>query len=277
MWKGINLLKSSRMIHFPFKVRSVGSTRMEISHEPMRIFRTDHVEFCIRISSKEKFAHDQINGIRYRTRFPHLIVKMPFAQHCYQMKEPRNAVDFSYTLENMENLRKLGLLPESPFTEFAMTPNLDLMLRQLPELMEHSQEYSIVDRIDLLCFHILEELFFIRKMSKTNEDPVEKKIRQIASFFQLHFMDEISMDEIAKRNGMSRCTFFRQWNRYFEDTPAQYLLKLKLQSAADTLLHSNSKVSCIAAALKFRNPAYFCEIFKKHFGATPLQYRHRKQ
>ena len=44
-----------------------------------------------------------------------------------------------------------------------------------------------------------------------------------------------------------------------------------------TLLHSNSKVSCIAAALKFRNPAYFCEIFKKHFGATPLQYRHRKQ
>ena len=33
----------------------------------------------------------------------------------------------------------------------------------------------------------------------------------------------------------------------------------------------------IAAALKFRNPAYFCEIFKKHFGATPLQYKHRKQ
>ena len=134
MWKGINLLKSSRMINFPFKVRSIGSTQMEFAHDPMRVFRTDHVEFCIRISSKEKFAHDQINGIRYRTRFPHLIVKMPFAQHCYQMKEPRNAVDFSYTLENMENLRKLGLLPESPFTEFAMTPNLDLMLRQLPEL-----------------------------------------------------------------------------------------------------------------------------------------------
>lgn len=175
MWKGINLLKSSRMINFPFKVRSIGSTQMEFAHDLMRVFRTDHVEFCIRISSKEKFAHDQINGIRYRTRFPHLIVKMPFAQHCYQMKEPRNAVDFSYTLKDMENLRKLGLLPESPFTEFTMTPNLDLMLRQLPELMEHSQEYSIVDRIDLLCFHILEELFFIRKMSKTNEDPVERK------------------------------------------------------------------------------------------------------
>ena len=96
MWKGINLLKSSRMINFPFKVRSIGSTQMEFAHDLMRVFRTDHVEFCIRISSKEKFAHDQINGIRYRTRFPHLIVKMPFAQHCYQMKEPRNAVDFSY-------------------------------------------------------------------------------------------------------------------------------------------------------------------------------------
>ena len=175
MWKGINLLKSSRMINFPFKVRSIGSTQMEFAHDPMRVFRTDHVEFCIRISSKEKFAHDQINGIRYRTRFPHLIVKMPFAQHCYQMKEPRNAVDFSYTLENMENLRKLGLLPESPFTEFAMTPNLDLMLRQLPELMEHSQEYSIVDRIDLLCFHIFHpENVEDERRPRREKDPADR-------------------------------------------------------------------------------------------------------
>ena len=265
------------MVDFPFKVRSVGHTQQEILRAPMQTFRTDHVEFCIRISSTEKTAHDTIDGICYKTHFPHLAVKMPFVRHRYEMKAPRNAVDFSYTLDKVEALHRLNLIPDFPFTPFVMTPNLELMLRQLPELMRHSQEYSITDRIDLLCFQILEELLFIRKMVKSIENPVEKQIRQIASFFQLHFRDEINMDEVAENNGMSRCTFFRHWKRYFDDTPAQYLLKLKLEYAADTLLHSSSSVGGIAATLRFRNPAYFCEIFRKYYGTTPLRYRQQSR
>lgn len=273
MWRGIRLEQSERMIRFPYPVRSVGCTQMEKSEEPVFSCPVDHVEFCVRMKSKEPFAIDQINGVDYQTPFPHLVVKMPFAMHRYEVNEPRDAMDFSYSLEVLEQLRPTGLLPEEPLCEIVLTPNLNLMLRQLKDLMAHSQEYSIVDQIDLLCFHILEEVLFIRKMSGSEESLMEKKIRRIASFFQLHFKDPVDLDEIAADNGMSRCTFFRHWKRYFDVTPAQYLMRLKLHASADLLKYSDRKVADIAYDLHFHNSAYFCEMFKRHFGVTPLRYK----
>ena len=68
MWRGIRLEQSERMIRFPYPVRSVGCTQMEKSERPVFAYPVDHVEFCVRMKSKEPFAVDQ-HGVDYRLRF----------------------------------------------------------------------------------------------------------------------------------------------------------------------------------------------------------------
>ena len=276
MWKGLSLEKIPRMVRFPYPVRSIGHTVRQGGQtvKKYHFTRTDHVEFCIRYNCADPFVVDEVDGVPYKAGFPHVAVKMPDSYHLYRLNQPRDAVDFSYSLDIMAKLKDAGLLPETPVFEIAITPPLDMMMRELTDLMEHSREYSVADRIDLLCFRILEELLFIRRKS-TEEDSSMQKIRQTASFFQIHFLEELDLDQIARNNGMSRCTFYRQWNRCFQQTPAHYLLSLKMDWAARNLTQTNRKVTDLAAELHYHSAAYFCEIFEKYFGITPFRYRRR--
>lgn len=279
MWKGVNIEKLPRLFDFPFPVRSIGHSVGE-SPKTVSIFhftRTDHVEFCIRYNCLDPYVTDVVDGVPYRVSFPHLALKMPFVYHEYKMNLPRDAVDFSYSLEIMERLKKAGLLPAVPVMDITIDHEMDLMMRELIVLLEHTHEYGIPDRIDLLCFRLVEALYFNQQKSVNHEDTVSAKTRAIASWLQLHFREEIDFDELAKRNGMSRCTFYRQWRKLYAHSPAEYIQNMKMEWAADALLHTRQKVHDIAIALQFSNIAYFCALFERYYQCTPLQFRKKNQ
>lgn len=127
-------------------------------------------------------------------------------------------------------------------------------------------------RLDLLCFRMAEELMFLRK-NRVPIDTMAQKIHSIASYLQLNFLELIDFDELAGKHGLSRCTFYRQWSRYFQQTPAQFLLNLRLEWAKEQLAYSRIKIYDLTRELHFSTVAYFCAIFKKQFGMTPLQYK----
>jgi two-component system response regulator YesN len=45
--------------------------------------------------------------------------------------------------------------------------------------------------------------------------------------------------------------------------------------AAALLMDPRIRVCEVAEAVGFGNSAYFCSVFKKHFGVTPREYRER--
>ena len=278
MWKGVNIEKLPRLFDFPFPVRSIGHTvGAQLSFE-RQFVRTDHVEFCIRYNCLDTFITDVVDGISYDAGFPHLALKMPFVYHEFKMLNPRDAIDFSYSLEVLERLKKAKLLPTVPLTEIIIDHEMDLMMRELIELLEHTREYGVPDRIDLLCFRIVEALFFNRiKSMAEQDDSVTRKIRSIASWLQIHFMEQIDFDELAKNNGMSRCTFYRQWKKIYGYTPAEYVQHLKMEWASDMLLRTHRKVQDIAMDLQFSNIAYFCALFARYYHCTPLQFRKKSR
>ncbi len=231
-------------------------------------------EVCLRLYSQEKEAVDYLDGVKYVTKFPHVILKIPHVEHRYTIDAPRESFSLCYPPSVEMALRDICPFPPRPIWEFELDDIKSKLITELKELMQYSRNFSIADRMDLLAFQLIEELVFNAGTKKENQDYSEVKIRSIASYFQIHFREKINIDALAANHGMSRSTFTRHWRRFYDCPPGQYLLDLKLQYACRNLLEdAGLKVCDLSDRLSFQDPEYFCALFKKRFGMTPLEYR----
>jgi AraC family transcriptional regulator len=84
---------------------------------------------------------------------------------------------------------------------------------------------------------------------------------------------ELSLAAIAEFAGWSPFHLSRTFRRVVGETPKQYLLRLRLESAAARLLASDARVIDIALAAGFESHEVFGRAFRRRFGRTPTQYR----
>ena len=66
------------------------------------------------------------------------------------------------------------------------------------------------------------------------------------------------------------CRLFR---RYDQQTPYQYLMRLKMNAAAERLQDPGALVKQVAAELGFGDPFHFSRVFKSIFGLSPEAFR----
>lgn len=86
---------------------------------------------------------------------------------------------------------------------------------------------------------------------------------------------DLSLEEIARRLGVSYSSFRRIFREHTGVGPHQYRLHLKLSHARDLLLNTELSVKEIAFQSGFDEEQYFCRFFKKTMGRTPGSYRKR--
>lgn len=262
-----------RIVPFPFPVQRLGTSIGEVRGDH-KFFFTDNFEICIRLSSgEEKFAVDRINGVVYRTPFPHVLIKYPLLHFSNALPYPRNSFHFSYSLESLEKMKALGILPEAVAWEIELTPEISELIRRLTDLRNHSLERCVADRIDLACFQLLEELIFLREKLTRKHDDRKDKILAIASALNVRYNGEFDLESLALEHGMSRRTFFRYWGEYFSESPTAYVQNLKLSEAARQLRETSHPIGDITRYLNFSDAAYLSKLFRRRYGMTPLQYR----
>jgi transcriptional regulator GlxA family with amidase domain len=63
---------------------------------------------------------------------------------------------------------------------------------------------------------------------------------------------------------------FKQYTGF---SPCRYILELRLQRCRELLTNTDLPSREIAFRTGFENPDYFCTLFKKHTGITPIGYR----
>ncbi|MEH1164011.1 AraC family transcriptional regulator [Micromonospora sp. CPCC 205539] len=82
-----------------------------------------------------------------------------------------------------------------------------------------------------------------------------------------------SVDELARAARMSRSGFAERFKALVGESPARYLLSLRMHSAKQILLKSDRTVSSVAAELGYASEAAFSTAFKRVMGASPRDYR----
>jgi quercetin dioxygenase-like cupin family protein len=83
-------------------------------------------------------------------------------------------------------------------------------------------------------------------------------------------------DAVHRFHDLSRCHpshLCKSFQRYYNETPTDFLNRLRLRKAAHLLSDAKAKVVAVATELGFDSVSHFHHLFKRYFGVTPAEYR----
>ncbi len=102
---------------------------------------------------------------------------------------------------------------------------------------------------------------------------VDDRITQIQIWIEQNYIDNLSMDDLAKKAGLSKGYFFRAFKKAFGIAPLSYQQQLRIEAAKTLLKTTSLRCNEIAYRVGFNDVYFFHRIFKKLVGLTPNQYR----
>lgn len=115
---------------------------------------------------------------------------------------------------------------------------------------------------------------FAKRMNKINS------IRRISihcikamDYICDHLHEVISVKNVADYVGLDRTYFGKLFHRETGESVAKYIRSQKIQAAQNMLLYSDFSCAEIAQYLAFASHSHFSDVFKKHTGMTPSEYR----
>jgi transcriptional regulator GlxA family with amidase domain len=80
-------------------------------------------------------------------------------------------------------------------------------------------------------------------------------------------------DSLARRVALSRSAFAERFKQFLGEPPLQYLLRLRINTAATRLRSSDDNLKTIARASGYESVAAFVRAFSRLMGTTPGKYR----
>ena len=95
----------------------------------------------------------------------------------------------------------------------------------------------------------------------------------IEDVVQNNFTFNLTLEEYAKLACKSVATFKREFKKIYNDTPAKWVLKKRINLAIELLENTNLSISAITFECGFENQTHFSRIFKERVGVAPLKFR----
>jgi PAS domain S-box-containing protein len=103
--------------------------------------------------------------------------------------------------------------------------------------------------------------------------PDDRGINEALDYIHGHFREKITITNLALMCRLSLRQFERKFKSYFNLSPTQYIMKMRIHEACDLLCNRSRPIGDIAFALGFYDQSSFTVQFKKTMSMTPLQYR----
>lgn len=88
-----------------------------------------------------------------------------------------------------------------------------------------------------------------------------------------HFAEGLRMEALAALAGVSQAQFERRMRKVFHLSPGQYVMKARIQAAADALAETERPIADIADEVGFCDQAALSRHFKQVTGISPAAYR----
>lgn len=96
---------------------------------------------------------------------------------------------------------------------------------------------------------------------------------RIRNYLDLNFTDNISLDTISEALKCSSAYVSHVFKKEIGMTPIQYVIRRRIGLAQTLLISTDLPATKIATMIGYDNTNYFCTLFSKITGITPIQYR----
>ncbi len=128
-----------------------------------------------------------------------------------------------------------------------------------------------------ICELLLEQLILklaeCRMPWEAAQTPAFATYQRCRRHIQSHYLRLRTQAQAARECHVDPAYLCRLFRRYDHQTPYQYLMRLKMNQAAERLQNPGTLVKKVAAELGFSDPFYFSRAFKSVFGLSPDGFR----
>ena len=87
--------------------------------------------------------------------------------------------------------------------------------------------------------------------------------------------DKISVEDLASKFAIGRRNFERRFKKATNNTPVEYIQRVKIEAAKKSLEASRKNVSEVMYDVGYSDTKAFRTVFKKITGMSPIDYRNK--
>ena len=109
-------------------------------------------------------------------------------------------------------------------------------------------------------------------LSKPHDD---ERIHKAEEHLRARFRDEVPIQQLAALCTMSPRNFIRRFKAATGRLPGEYLQMMRVSAARDLLENDAVSVQEAGARVGYEDAGFFRDLFKRHTGMTPAEYRER--
>jgi AraC-like DNA-binding protein len=129
---------------------------------------------------------------------------------------------------------------------------------------------------DKICYRalpiLLQILCELAEKSRADNADISQTAIELKRYLDDALYSTITIDELSEKVYISKSQINREFAKYFDDTPINYLLNRKIDMAKK-LLKTSLHIKEVSDKLAFSNPHYFSRIFKQKTGMSPMDYK----
>lgn len=130
-----------------------------------------------------------------------------------------------------------------------------------------------INSISEIQQRITEMILECIRTDNVSEVNARSKMQMAVRYIREHFSENIAVNDLAERYGMSPNYFSAVFKKEMKQSPVNYITELRMKKAMELLEHSEMSVVDIAKKVGYEEGQYFFRVFKKYAGMTPLNYR----
>ena len=143
-------------------------------------------------------------------------------------------------------------------------------------------EEILIPEEDLGLDRLLESLQKSKASGKSSSivvvaegDKMGKNVFELKDYIEQHYEDKITIETLASLINTGRRTFERRFKLATNNTPIEYIQRVRIEAAKLLFEASRKNVSEIMFDVGYTDTKAFRDVFKKVTGLTPIEYRNK--
>ena len=160
-------------------------------------------------------------------------------------------------------------------------PDLQCIILSAYDTFAFAQQALLYDVVGYLLKPVdLHELEIL--MEKVNHSfltapktppPAPDPIEQIRAYVQTHYSEKITLDQLSSLFFLTPSYISSMFKSKTGIALVDYITEIRIREAKKLLLNSEHRVRDIALEVGYEDYTYFCKVFRKLVGKTPLEFR----
>lgn len=138
--------------------------------------------------------------------------------------------------------------------------------------VELSRLDSVMNKVNDNFQHLERKTLFSRKKEKDTAESSDI-VESARQYIHAHYDEKITLEQVAVSCHTSASYLSTTFKTKTGSSFVDYLVSVRMKKARELLEFSSYRIIDIAQKVGYEDYTYFCRVFKKENGKTPLEYR----